>query len=140
MRVIYCVICLLPMMLFPLPILEASPDSIAVIVSKDSPETGISRGDLKRIYKGEMAHWKSGQKVTAVNYKSDLPIRAQFYRRVLNASPTQKFYPGGPLPFRTIEQRSVPAMKRFVASLPNAVGYIYTKELDHTVKVLLTIE
>ena len=140
MRIIHCMICLLPLMFFSLPVVEASPDSIAVIVSSDSPVTGISKGDLKRIYKGEMTHWKSGQKVTAGNYKSDVPIRAEFYQKVLNASPTQKFYPGGPLPFRTIEQQSVLAMKRFVASLPNAVGYIYTKELDKTVRAILTIE
>ena len=119
--------------LFPL----AQAEPIAIIVHPSNPVDTLSWGELARIYKGRDKKWSTGKPIVATNRPTDTGIRKHFYAHVLKAKPTQQFRPPGtPLPFKTRRLKSGEATRKFVARIPNAIGYIHVSDVDKTVKVL----
>jgi phosphate transport system substrate-binding protein len=116
---------------------HAESDVIAVIVNMSSIVDELSMSELRRIYQGQKTRWNDGSTIMVVNRPSDSPIRAAFYRTVLDAEPAQEFYQkGSPIPFKTLHQESDISTKRLVARMPNAIGYIRLRNVDESVKVL----
>jgi ABC-type phosphate transport system substrate-binding protein len=119
-------------------------EGIAVIVHAKNVMDSMTEADVSRIYQGRMTAWPDGTPVVAVNRDARSDIRKDFYEKVLQSKPTEKFFlPGSPVPFRTLVQKSGEAMIRFVASEPRAIGYVYLSELTgqaRGVRVLLTID
>lgn len=106
-------------------------EEIAVIVNRANSLESPSIAQLARIYKGQQRQWSDGRQIVVVNRPVDSVVRKLFYRKVLKSKPTQKFsQPGTPIPFRSIVQRSSLATIRFVNNLPEAIGYIYSSELE----------
>jgi len=115
--------------------IRAESVNFVVIVNKTNPIEAISLGELAGIYEGSKTKWSEDSEITAINRPADSPIRAVFYKTVLGAEPTKKFYVSGtPLPFKTIVQESAKATKLLVARMPNAIAYIYADEIDDSVK------
>jgi phosphate transport system substrate-binding protein len=116
---------------------EAVDDPIAVIVHKDNKLPGLAKSGLARIYSGEMGAWPDGQKIVVLNRPLDSDLRKQFYRLVLDAEPTAKFFlPGSPIPFETRQVQSDQATRKIVAQIPSAIGYLPLSATDDSVKVL----
>ncbi|MFQ5596847.1 MAG: substrate-binding domain-containing protein [Nitrospiria bacterium] len=116
---------------------KAADDPIAIIVNKANPKTGILSTELKRIYNGRTKKWPNGNKMVIINRPIDSEIRARFYRTILDAKPTKKFFKSkSPLTFKVMQLKSGLATRKFVAHIPNAIGFIYLSEVDETVKVL----
>jgi ABC-type phosphate transport system substrate-binding protein len=115
----------------------AADEPIVVVVNKKNPINSLNLRDLARLYNGEVTEWPSGESVVIVNRPFDMEVRATFYRLVLNAKPTQKYFQtGSPIPFETMRVESEGAVPRFVARLPGAVAYCYLSAADASVKII----
>lgn len=112
-------------------------EPITVIVNKSNEIDNIDSSDLSRIYKGQNERWPDGSKIVIINRPIDTEIRRIFYKTVLNAKPTKKFFRfGSPIPFSTTRMKSDLATRIYVSRVPNAIGYIHYSEVDNTIKVL----
>jgi ABC-type phosphate transport system substrate-binding protein len=115
----------------------AAAEQIAVIVNEANDTQGLTSAELGRIYRGELETWPDGQRIVVVDRPSEAPVRAQFYRAILGADPTRKFLRrGSPVPFQPMIAVSDAAVRKFVARLPNAIGYLSASAVDGTVQVL----
>ena len=121
----------------PMPGFAADGPAVIVIVNTEQPSDELSVEDVARIYQGLKTRWADGSQIISINRSPTSPIRAAFYRLVLNEGPMKEFYQlGSPVPFKTMAQQSPASAKRLVAHMPNAISYILLDELDDTVKAL----
>ncbi len=128
---------LLVAVLSPMAAQAESAAAIAVIVNKDNSVSTLHIGDLARIYRGERGEWSDDQKIVATNHDVESDLRRRFYAVVLGAPPTEKFrLPGTPIPFHTMTFKSARVILKFVATTPQAIGYVPVEHLDSSVKVL----
>ena len=117
--------------------LTAEDTTLAIIVSKSNHVDQLSMRDLVRIYQGDLEKWPDGQRIAVLDYSPNSSLRVQFYRRVLQAEPNQEFlHPGSPIPFKGVLLSSETSIRRFVARIPNAIGYLSASVADDTVKII----
>ncbi len=120
-----------------MPAASASPEPIAIIVNKLNPIEELSWKTLKRIYSGRRSDWSSGQKIVVTNRPVQSSIRKDFYEKALGVKPSKKYFQrGSPIPFKTTRLNSGRAARKFVARVPNAIGYVHLSAVDASVKVL----
>ncbi|MCG7531015.1 phosphate ABC transporter substrate-binding protein [Psychrobium sp. MM17-31] len=110
---------------------------IVVVVNKGNGAT-LTKSDVSRIFLGKM------KKYTPVNASSGNALRAEFNKKALNKSSSQVkaywsklVFSGKGTPPK--EFASDAEIKAFVASNPNAIGYIDSANLDGTVKAAITL-
>ena len=112
-------------------------EPIVVVVNASNNITELKKNELSRIYKGQMEYWPDGQRLVVINRPADLEIRQKFYQVVLGEKPAATFLsPGSPTAFKPMIAESGTAARKFVARIPNAISYIYLRDVDETVKVL----
>jgi hypothetical protein len=105
-------------------------------------EVAVDR--VAQIYLRRSRFWDDGSTIVPLNLPAGTALRERFSRRVLRQSEPrladywnrQYFY--GVLPPVTLS--STEAVRRYVASDPNAIGYIPAAEVDGSVRVVLEIE
>ena len=115
---------------------------IAVVVHP-SRAAELTADGLAQIYLRRKRFWDDGAPIVPLNLAAGMPLRETFSRLVLRQSETrladywnrQYFY--GILPPATLA--STQAMVRYVASDPNAVGYVPAEEVDGSVRVVLSL-
>jgi ABC-type phosphate transport system substrate-binding protein len=128
---------LLTVLLSPIGAQAESSAAIAVIVNKENPMGTVHIGDLARMYRGERGEWPDDQKIVATNHDVESDLRRRFYKSVLGVPPTEKFrVPGLPIPFHTMTFKSPRVILKFVATTPQAIGYVPVESVDASVKVL----
>ena len=116
---------------------QAAAEPIAIIVNTANMRTTLNKSYLHRIYSGKITQWEDGQKVVALNYPIHAEIRRRFYVLVLEAEPAAKFFiPGSPIPFKLRQMRSDRAVRKMVAGVPGAIGYLPLSAVDDSVKIL----
>src|SRR5262245_3965662 len=116
---------------------------MAVIVHPERHAT-LSIGEIAQIYLRRKRFWDDGSPIVPLNLPSEATLRARFSRLVLNQPEArladywnrQYFY--GILPPATLA--STEAVRRYVASDPNAIGYVPASEVDGSVHVVLQLE
>jgi ABC-type phosphate transport system substrate-binding protein len=116
-------------------------DEIVVIVSPENKIDQISMEDLKRIYLKERKDWGNGLQIAPIDLGESDPVRHRFIQVVLKRSVVnmkyywiEQIFSGKgtpPLAFRDDKE-----VKAYVASNPEAIGYIRAKNLDETVKAI----
>lgn len=106
-----------------------APATYRVIVHASNPTTALSKEELARVYLKKQTSWKSGSQVAVVDLSPRSPVRAQFSTQILGRDvPTMKNYwqqslfSGRGVP--PVEQASDEQVTSFVASNPNAIGYV----------------
>ncbi len=110
---------------------------IVVIINKANDMDNVKLNEIAGIYRGQLEKWEDGQRIVVINRPVDSEIRKDFYQRILKEEPTKKFFkPGSPIPVKTMVAESDKATVRFVATIPNAVGYVYSDEVNDTVRVV----
>jgi PBP superfamily domain len=110
----------------PPPPVSQPEEKIMVVVNKSNPVTSMTVRQLARIYSGEVTEWPSGESITVINRPIQSAIREKFYRLVLHAKPTQKFFhSGSPIPFESQRVDSEASVPRFVTRDKNAIAYCY---------------
>jgi hypothetical protein len=116
---------------------------VAVIVHPKR-HAELSLEEVAQIYLRRKRFWNDGSIIVPLNLPSQAPLRTHFSRLVLNQTEPrladywnqQYFY--GVLPPTTLA--STEAVRRYVASDPNAIGYVPVSEVDGSVRVILHLE
>jgi ABC-type phosphate transport system substrate-binding protein len=118
--------------------------ALAIIVHPSNNMSGITADQAADIYLGKSGVFPNGQRVTPVDQGPSSPARLKFYKAVVKKDgSTLKVYwskllfTGKGQPPREIGDDA--EMKSWVASNPDAIGYVDGKFVDSTVKVLLII-
>lgn len=108
-----------------------------IIVNKNNPVSSMSKTELKRIYKKKQQVWDDGGLISPVDLSGK--ILSVFYKRIFNYSKTEietywirQVFTRSLKP--PIHQTSPEAVKRFVSSNKDAIGYIPAHSLDNSVK------
>lgn len=116
---------------------------VAVIVHPKR-HVELSIEEVAQIYLRRKRFWDDGSAIVPLNLPSGAPLRARFSGRVLYQTEPrladywnrQYFY--GILPPVTLA--STEAVRRYVASDPNAIGYVPASEVDGSVRIILHLE
>jgi len=104
----------------------------------------LSVEEVAQIYLRTRRFWEDGAPVVPLNLPSGTPLRGRFSKLVLRQTETRladywnRRYFYGVLPPATLA--STEAIRRYVASDPNAIGYVPVSEVDGSVRVLLHLE
>ena len=121
----------------------AAESTLAVIVHRDRRAT-LSVQDLSNIYLKKRRFWDDGTPIVPLNREAGSTVRETFSHRVLDGSSAafagywndQYFH--GVFPPTTLS--SSDAVKRYVAADRNAIGYVWSSEVDDSVRVVLRLE
>jgi ABC-type phosphate transport system substrate-binding protein len=137
---------LLAVLLLVLPVLPAggapATTEVAVIVNPANPTREISLRDLEKILKAEKLYWEDGKKVYLVLLESGSAEKEIIREKLLRMPESEvkksllaKLFRGEitALP-KTLSSRA--SVLKFVASVPNAIGYVDASSADPNVRVL----
>jgi phosphate transport system substrate-binding protein len=115
-------------------------EPIAVVVNKANTVDELSLSKLKRIYEAKMEVWPDGTEIIPLNRESIAPVRITFSKIVHGKEPIKMKGYWYAQRFKGIRppmvQTSSHLLKKTVASVKGAIGYMYLSEVDNTVKVL----
>ena len=118
-------------------------DRMAVIVHLER-RTELSIEEVAQIYLRRKRFWDDGTVIVPLNLPAQAPLRARFSELVLNQTEMRlaeywnRRYFDGILPPATLA--STEAVRRYVASDANAIGYVPISEVDGSVRVVLHLE
>jgi ABC-type phosphate transport system substrate-binding protein len=116
--------------------------AIAVIVhpSRNQP---LPLDDVARIFLKKQRFWDDGAPIVPLNREAESRLRERFSRKVFGMSSSalaaywnDQYFLGT---FPPVTLSSTEAVKRYVASDPNAIGYVEASSVDSTVRVVLDL-
>ncbi len=116
---------------------------IAVIVHRDRRDA-LDVTDVAQIYLRKRRFWNDGSPIIPLNREAGTSIREAFSGRVFGTTSEQlsgywnQQYFHGVLPPATLS--SSQSTRRFVASEPNAIGYVEVDAVDETVRVATILD
>jgi ABC-type phosphate transport system substrate-binding protein len=123
---------------------SARPAGLAVaVIVHPSRNQPLPVDDVARIFLKKQRFWDDGALIVPLNREAGSAIREVFSRRVFGMSSEalaaywNDQYFLGTFPPATLS--STKAVKRYVASDPNAIGYIEASSVDSTVHVALEL-
>lgn len=117
--------------------------TIAVIVHP-SRQVTLDADDVARIFLRKRRFWEDGSPIVPINRQASSDLRELFTRRVFGVSSGglsvywNEQYVLGTLPPATLP--SSEAVKRYVASEPNAIGYVEGNVVDKSVRTALEFD
>ncbi|WP_448550835.1 substrate-binding domain-containing protein [Thalassotalea montiporae] len=113
---------------------------VAVIVNPANANS-ISDNDISRAFLGKLKTFADGQSIKAVNSKANSAARVEFEKLVLKKSAAQvkaywskRLFTGKGKPLQELGTDA--DVLSFVASTPNAIGYVDAANVNDTVKVV----
>jgi ABC-type phosphate transport system substrate-binding protein len=121
---------------------KSSKRRLVVIVSPASAITNISTGDLRRFYLGTITRWPNGQRVTLVVLRAETNAQRTFLKRVVQMTDIDysQHWLGEVFRGRASGPPHVAASAaeavHFVASHPNAIGFVSMEAVDASVSLL----
>jgi len=130
-----CVVALAPV--------RAAAMTLAIIVHPSRTDR-LDRRDVERIYLKMRRFWRDGAPILPLNLEADSPLRAAFVGRVLSMDSTRlaaywnERYFDGVFPPTVVS--SPAGVKRYVANDARAIGYVDARDVDESVRVVLTLE
>jgi len=117
---------------------------VVIIASKSAPVSSISADQAKSIFLKKSVTFPDGSSVVAVDLPADNAVRDEFYQKATNKNANQvksywakRVFTGKGTPNDT--QNSESAVKSWVASGANHIGYVSSGAVDGSVKVLLRL-
>jgi len=116
---------------------------VAVIVHPER-RVELSSEEVAQIYLRRKRFWQDGAAIVPLNLPAGTPLRSQFSIRVLHQTESRladywnRQYFQGILPPATLA--STEAVRRYVASDRNALGYLPASQVDASVRVVLHLE
>lgn len=112
---------------------------VVVIVHPSNQLATLTDSDVQKIYLGKVTHFPGGTTIDAVDQAEAEPTRKMFYQQVVRKDGAQLkaywakiIFTGDGLPPEA--KGNSTAVKAWVASHPDAIGYIDEAALDQTVK------
>jgi len=117
---------------------------IVVITNKATKLHGASVDELGKLYLGQNKSFSNGQRVTVADHVIGSEIRQKFYKKVLNMTEKElsRYWAKRKFTRKFKSPKIISgdlAIKQWVALTPNSLGYIDSKSLDGSVKVLLIL-
>ncbi len=117
---------------------------IVVITNSSNAIHGLGTAELKKIYFGKQKKFSNGNYIIPANQPADSLIRKQFSKKVLDMSVdmvnrywTKRKY------VRNVKKPQIlqgdVAIKEWIKATPNSLGYIDSKSVDGSVKILLIL-
>jgi ABC-type phosphate transport system substrate-binding protein len=122
---------------------SAADVALAVVVHPERAAT-LTAKDVARIFLKKRRFWDDGAPIVALNQDPGSSVREAFSRRVLGRSTAQlraywnEQYFQGVFPPTVLSSSA--AVKRYVATDRNAIGYIEWSEVDESVRVVLRLD
>ncbi|GAB5096694.1 phosphate ABC transporter substrate-binding protein [Caballeronia sp. LP006] len=117
---------------------------VVVVVSAKSPLTSLNESQIADIFLGRVGAFPSGDEAVPLDLPDDSPLRADFYRDCTGKSASQLraywsklIFTGRAQPPR--EMADAAAVKRYLQARPSAIAYIDRKDVDASVKVVLSL-
>jgi len=122
---------------------EPAAAEVIVVVSATNPVTTLSKNQVVDIFLGKVSRFPGGSQAEPIDQVEGSAAREEFYLKFAGKSPAQLkahwskiiFTGRGQPPQETSNDIEV---KKFITKVPNAIGYIERKQVDGSVKVLLT--
>jgi ABC-type phosphate transport system substrate-binding protein len=117
-------------------------EPLAIIVNRENQVENLGFNELRRIFMLEQSHWSNGTKITVVMRRREDPERAAILRLVYRMNEAQysrfilqrTFTGEAPAVPKTTSTSLV--MKKFIAYVPGAIGYVRGDEMDDSVKAI----
>jgi ABC-type phosphate transport system substrate-binding protein len=125
------------------PTLAPAEEIELAIIVHPSRAGKLTTETLKRIYLKRQRFWEDGQAIVPINQEVTTPARAVFTRLVFGeeaqrlAAYWNEQYFHGVLPPITLGSEE--AVVRYVASRPDAIGYVDARHVDSSVAVALSL-
>lgn len=119
----------------------ASQEDRMVVIVHPERRTDLSIEEIAQIYLRRKRFWDDGTVIVPLNLPSQAPLRARFSELVLKQTETRlaeywnQRYFNGIRPPATLA--STEAVRRYVASDTNAIGYVPASEVDGSVRTVL---
>jgi ABC-type phosphate transport system substrate-binding protein len=117
--------------------------NVVAVVSAKSPVSTLSKNEIVDIFLGKANHFPDGLKAVPIDQVESSVIHKEFYLKFADKSPAQikafwskMIFTGRGQP--PLEMSNSMKVKKFIAKHPDAIGYIEQKQVDHSVKVVLT--
>jgi len=115
---------------------------MVVIVSAKSHVTSLTPKQTSRIFLGKVNRFPDGGDALPIDQAEGNPIRDEFYAKVVHKNPSQLtaywakiIFTGDGRP--PVELESSLAVRKAVATNPNAIGYIDKRDVNKSVRVIL---
>lgn len=132
-RTIMCLMCLL--------LATAASAEIVVVVNKQNPVDSLNRRELVDLYMGRNQHYPNGTLVLRLDQAPDSETRSQFYRALVNKSVAEVnaywarlLFTGRASPPQVLDNSA--SVLDAVRQNPNAIGYVDSRDVDNSVKVI----
>jgi hypothetical protein len=124
--------------------LAPSQPPALVLIVHPSRSDSLTIAEASAIYLKKRRFWTDGEVIVPLNLPAETAAREQFSRRVLGRGSNemsgywnQQYFQGV---FPPVTLSSGVAVKRYVASDRNAVGYVEAREVDGSVRVVLRLD
>lgn len=115
-------------------------EEVLLVVNKANPASSVSEQDAQNIFLGKKTTWNDGRKIVILN-QSNARVTESFAKSITNKTAQQyatywkkALFTGTGTPPKTVEDDA--AVKNYIASNKDAVGYISASALDGSVKKL----
>jgi hypothetical protein len=119
---------------------RAAGKPLVLIAGTHTSFNDISISLLRRAFLGETAEYASGKRLIAINHAPGAPLREQFDELVLGLKPTEvgHFWIDRRIRDQPPAPKHVPSelVVRIVTSLPGAISYVTSDQLNDKVRVL----
>jgi len=124
---------------------QAASAQVAVIVNPKSPMASMTPEQVAAVFLGNSNTLPSGATAAPAGLPESAAVREQFYSKAAGKTGAQVKATWARLTFSgkatpPKELTSANDVKKFVASNPDAIGYIEKSAVDSTVKVVLIVE
>jgi ABC-type phosphate transport system substrate-binding protein len=121
---------------------EAAAEVVAVLSAKN-PVSILSKNQIVDIFLGKANRFPDGHETMPIDQEEGSAAREEFYLKFAGKSPSQIkahwskiIFTGRGQPPQEVSNDV--EVKRFIAKYPDAIGYIDQKQVDDSVKVILT--
>jgi ABC-type phosphate transport system substrate-binding protein len=117
---------------------------VVVVVSARNSSASLTENQVADIFLGRAAFYPSGEEAVPLDLPEDSALRADFYRDCTGKSASQLraywsklIFTGRAQPPR--EMADAAAIKHYLQSRPSAIAYMDRKDVDPSVKVVLSL-
>jgi ABC-type phosphate transport system substrate-binding protein len=114
---------------------------VLVVTAANSPLMALSSNQICDLFTGKSAQLSGGTPVILIDQTELNPLREEFYFKVAHKSAAQikanwakLYFTGRGIPPR--EANNSEHVKKMVATIPGAIGYIERPSLDDSVKII----
>ena len=132
----------LPLLLAMSAVAASAHADVVVIVSAKSPITRLTAEQTARIFLGKAGSFPDDRDAVPIDQAEGSAIRDEFYSKVVHKNPSQLsaywakvIFTGDGRPPVMMESNA--AVRKAVASDPNAIGYIDKSAVNKSVRVIL---